>query len=103
MRQLGSAETHIKPDTVRIEMKADHPAIGQKRIRLSYRENGHAAKALENRGLLPGHVAADEEELAALSILYLVQYADMKDTRAKRFSIDHRLDFVPLRLVLEHA
>jgi hypothetical protein len=101
MGRLSCFEVDVESDFVFIDVKADHSAVRQETGSFSHCENSHPAQAVENCALVPGLVAAEEQDVATLDFLQLTYQADVQFPCSNGLSLDGALEFNPARFVEE--
>jgi len=64
MGRIGGSEVNVETDLTLLEVETYHPAVRQEVGGLTHCKNGDPAETLDNCGLAPGLVAAEEEDVA---------------------------------------
>jgi hypothetical protein len=103
MRRFGGCQVDVEANLTFLEVEPYHPAVRKEVRGLSHCENRHAAQTLENGGLSPGFVAAEEEDFAALDFLRLAYQVDMQYAGSDGLAFDGALEFLAARFVVKDA
>jgi hypothetical protein len=103
MRRFCGCQVDVETNFAFLEVEPYHPAVNEEVGRFPHCENRHAAQTLENCGLSPGFVTAEEEDVAALDFLRLAYQSDMENAGSDGLAFDSPLEFLAVRFVVEDA
>ena len=103
MRRFGRRKVEVEANFAFFEVEPYDPAPSEEVGGFPHCENRHAAQTLEDRGLSPSFVMAEEEDVAALDFLRLAHQPDMEYPRANGLAFDGALEFLASRLVVKDA
>ena len=103
MGRVSGIEADIEANLILIEVEAYDAAIGQEVCGFAHSENGQTAKGLQDCGLAPLFVEAEEKNIASLKVLRTAERANMEDPVSDGLALDGGLQFLASRLIREDA
>ena len=103
MRGFCGCQVDVEANFAFFEVEPYDPAPSEEVGGFPHCENRHAAQTLENCGLSPGFVTAEEEDVAALDFLRLAYQADMEHAGSDGLALESALEFLAARLVVKDA
>jgi hypothetical protein len=103
MGRFGATQVDVETDFIILEVEAYHPAFRQEVVGFSDCENGRSPEALQDCGLAPSLVTAEEKDVAALDLLRLTYQADVEYTGSDSLPINGALKLLAARFVVEDA
>jgi hypothetical protein len=77
MSRIGCCEIDVEADSIRLEVEADHPSLGEKAVGFANGEHRLIAQVLQDFRLPAGFVTTEKEYLAAGDSLRIAQQADV--------------------------
>jgi hypothetical protein len=103
MGRFGATQVDVETDFIVLEVEAYHPTVRQEVVGFSDCENGRPPEALQDCGLAPGFVTAEEKDVAALNLRRLAYQVDMEYTGSDSLPLNGALKFLAARFVVEYA